>query len=322
MKVVAFSMRSFEREYLAKANNKVHDITLIGNPLRPETMLYAAGKEAVVVFTNDDVSAPVIVQLAALGVKYIITRSTGMDHIDVVAAEQHGIKIANVPSYSPQAIAEHAITLALALNRHVILADRNSHNFDFRNEELVGFNFSGKTVGIIGLGNTGIAVAKIFNGLGCDVIAYDPFFPTKTRQIAEVTLDELFDKSDIISLHLPLTETSKYFINKTTLNQMKTGVMLINTSRGGLINTDDILVALNSGKIGYLGMDVYEHEQGLFFENHENDNIKDPLLERLLQHTNVIITPHQAYLTKEALQEIADQTINNLNKFAADVKLL
>jgi D-lactate dehydrogenase len=122
-----------------------------------------------------------------------------MDHIDVVAAEQHGIKIANVPSYSPQAIAEHVITLALTLNRHVILADRNSHNFDFRNEELVGFNFSGKTVGIIGLGNTGIAVAKIFNGLGCDVIAYDPFFPAKTRQIAEVTLDELFDKSDIIS---------------------------------------------------------------------------------------------------------------------------
>jgi len=322
MKAVAFSMRSFEREYLAKANNKVHDITLIGNPLGPETMLYAAGKEAVVVFTNDDVSAPVIVQLAALGVKYIITRSTGMDHIDVIAAERHGIKIANVPSYSPQAIAEHALTLALALNRHVILADRNSHNFDFRNEELVGFNFSGKTVGIIGLGNTGIAVAKIFNGLGCDVIAYDPFFPTKTRQIAEVTLDELYSKSDIISLHLPLTETSKYLINKTTLGQMKTGVMLINTSRGGLINTDDILVALNSGKIGYLGMDVYEHEHGLFFENHENDNIKDPLLKRLLQHTNVIITPHQAYLTKEALQEIADQTINNLNKFAADVKLL
>ena len=322
MKAVAFSMRSFEREYLAKANNKVHDITLIGNPLGPETMLYAAGKEAVVVFTNDDVSAPVIVQLAALGVKYIITRSTGMDHIDVIAAERHGIKIANVPSYSPQAIAEHALTLALALNRHVILADRNSHNFDFRNEELVGFNFSGKTVGIIGLGNTGIAVAKIFNGLGCDVIAYDPFFPAKTRQIAEVTLDELYSKSDIISLHLPLTETSKYLINKTTLGQMKTGVMLINTSRGGLINTDDILVALNSGKIGYLGMDVYEHEHGLFFENHENDNIKDPLLKRLLQHTNVIITPHQAYLTKEALQEIADQTINNLNKFAADVKLL
>jgi D-lactate dehydrogenase len=320
MKAVAYSIRSFEREYLAKANNKKHDITLISNPLGTDTALYATGKEAVIVFTNDNVSAPVIVQLAALGVKYIITRSTGTDHIDQRAAEEHGIQIANVPSYSPQAIAEHAVALALALNRHVILANRNSHNFDFRNEELVGFNFSGKTVGIIGLGNTGIAVAKIFNGLGCDVIAYDPFFPAKTRQIAEVTLDELFSKSDIISLHLPLTETSKYLINKTTLDQMKTGVMLINTSRGGLINTDDILVALNSGKIGYLGMDVYEHEQGLFFENHENDNIKDPLLKRLLQHTNVIITPHQAYLTKEALQEIADQTINNLNKFAADVK--
>jgi D-lactate dehydrogenase len=320
MKAVAYSIRSFEREYLAKANNKKHDITLISNPLGMDTALYATGKEAVIVFTNDNVSAPVIVQLAALGVKYIITRSTGTDHIDQRAAEEHGIQIANVPSYSPQAIAEHAVALALALNRHVILANRNSHNFDFRNEELVGFNFSGKTVGLIGLGNTGIAVATIFNGLGCDVIAYDPIFPAKTRQIAEVTLDELFGKSDIISLHLPLTETSKYLINKTTLDQMKTGVMIINTSRGGLINTDDILVALNSGKIGYLGMDVYEHEQGLFFENHENDNIKDPLLERLLQHTNVIITPHQAYLTKEALQEIADQTINNLNKFAADVK--
>jgi D-lactate dehydrogenase len=173
MKAVAYSIRSFEREYLAKAKNKKHDITLISNPLGMDTALYAAGKEAVIVFTNDNVSAPVIVQLAAHGVKYIITRSTGTDHIDQRAAEEHGIQIANVPSYSPQAIAEHAIALALALNRHLITSNLHSHKFDFRNEGLVGFNFSGKTVGLIGLGSTGTAVAKIFNGLGCHVIGED-----------------------------------------------------------------------------------------------------------------------------------------------------
>jgi D-lactate dehydrogenase len=315
MKAVAYSIRSFEREYLAKANNKKHDITLIGNPLGKDTALYATGKEAVIVFTNDDVSATVIAQLAALGVKYIITRSTGTDHIDKMAAQKHGIKIGNVPSYSPQAIAEPAVTLAFALNRHLIIADRNSHNFDFRNEELVGFNFADKTVGLIGLGATGIAAAKIFNGMGCHVLACDPVFPAESVDIVKVSLAELLHSSDIISLHLPLTEQTKYLINETTLSQMKTGVMLINTSRGALVNTTDILQALDSGKIGYLGIDVYEHEKGLFFEDHEYDNIKDALLQKLLQHVNVIITPHQAYLTKEALQEIADQTIENLNLF-------
>jgi D-lactate dehydrogenase len=315
MKAVAYSIRSFEREYLAKANNKKHDITLIGNPLGTDTALYATGKEAVIVFTNDDVSAAVITQLAALGIKYIITRSTGTDHIDKIAAGNYDIKIANVPSYSPQAIAEHAVALAFALNRHLMVADRNSHNFNFRNEDLVGFNFSNKTVGLIGLGATGAAAAKIFNGMGCHLIACDPIFPEESVNIAQVSLEELLRSSDIISLHLPLTDKTKYLINHNTLEQMKTGVMVINTSRGGLIDTKDMLRALDGGKVGYLGMDVYEHEQGLFFEDHQNDNIKDPLLGRLLQHTNVIVTPHQAYLTKEALQQIADQTINNLDKF-------
>jgi len=313
MKAVAYSIRAFEREFLAKANNKKHDITLIANPLAPETTMYAEGKEAVIVFTNDDVSATVIDKLAILGVKYIITRSTGTDHIDRVAADKHNIKVLNVPSYSPQAIAEHAVALAFALNRHLIVADRHSHYFDFRNEELVGFNFSGKTVGLIGLGSTGLAAAKIFNGLGCRVIAYDPCFPKDAKQVTAVSLQELLAAADIISLHLPLTKDNKYLINESALKQMKQGVMLINTSRGGLINTTDIIAALDSGKIGYLGIDVYEHEHGLFFEDHEYDNIKDALLQKLLQHVNVIVTPHQAYLTKEALQEIADQTIKNLD---------
>jgi D-lactate dehydrogenase len=315
MKAVAYSIKSFEREFLAKANHKKHDITLISNSLSTETIAYAEGKEAVIVFTNDDVSAGVIDKLAALGIKYIITRSTGTDQIDKEAAARHNIQIANVPSYSPQAIAEHAVALAFALNRHLIVANFQSHNFDFRSEELVGFNFFGKTVGLIGLGNTGLAAAKIFNGIGCKVIAYDPFFPKNAEQVTAATLPDLLSLADVISLHLPLTPDTRHLINQHTLQQMKTGVMLINTSRGALINTTALFAALDSGKIGYLGMDVYEHEQDLFFENHENDKKKDPLLQRLLNYDNVIITPHQAYLTKEALQEIADQTIKNLDYY-------
>jgi D-lactate dehydrogenase len=313
MKVVAYSIKPFEKEFLAKANEKKHDITLISNALSPETAVYADGKDAVIVFTNDDVSAVVIEKLAALGIKYIVTRSTGTDHIDKAAAEKYAIKIANVPSYSPQAIAEHTSALAFALNRHLVTADQHSHHFDFRNDELIGFNFSGKTIGLIGLGNTGKAVARIFNGLGCHVIAYDPFFSGDIADVKLATMNQLLASSDIISLHLPLTPQTHHLVNRQLLDQMKTGVMLINTSRGGLMRTTDILAALKSGKIGYLGLDVYEFEKGLFFEDHEDDPVKDPLLHSLLNYPNVIVTPHQAYLTKEALQEIADKTIRNLD---------
>ena len=313
MKAVAYSIRPFEKEFLAIANQKKHDITLIANPLNNKTTSYAEGKDAVIVFTNDEVSAEVIDQLAALGIKYIITRSTGTDHIDKAAAEKYGIKVSNVPSYSPQAIAEHSVAMAFALNRRLIKADKNSHQFDFRNEDLIGFNFSGKTVGLIGLGHTGLAAAKIYNGLGCTVIGYDPYFQGKAYDIESVSIEVLLGSADILSLHLPLTTATQYLIREETLNRMKDGVMLINTSRGGLINTVDVLVALKKGKIGYLGLDVYEHEQGLFFEDHSKDAHKDALLQILLTYENVLITPHQAYLTKEALQEIAIQTIANLD---------
>jgi D-lactate dehydrogenase len=323
MKAVAYSIKPFEKEFLAKANQKKHDITLISNALGPDTAMFAEGKDAVIVFTNDDVSAPVIEQLAAYGVKLIITRSTGTDHIDKQVAAIYGISVANIPSYSPQAIAEHAVALAFALNRQIIRADKHSHYFDFRNDELIGFNFAGKTVGLIGLGNTGKAAAKIFNGLSCNVIAYDPAFPADAKDITSVTLEELLATADIISLHLPLIPATKHLIKNQTISQMKTGVMLINTSRGALIRTTDAIAALKSGKIGYLGLDVYEFEKGLFFEDHENDTVKDPLLHSLLNYPNVLITPHQAYLTKEALQEIADKTIRSLdlwqqNKCAGD----
>lgn len=318
MKAVAYSIKPFEKECLAKANKKKHDITLISNPLSLDTTIYAKGKDAVIVFVNDDVSAYVIDKLAAMGVKYITTRSSGTDHIDKEAAARHNIKLSNVPSYSPQATAEHAVALTLALDRQLIKANERIHNFDFRNDELIGFNLSGKTVGLIGLGNTGQAAARIFKGIGCDVIGYDLCFPDDAPYIQPVTFEELLASADVISLHLPLTPLTKYMINKSTINQMKDGVMLINTSRGAIIKTIDVLDALENGKIGYLGLDVYENEKNLFFEDHENDKEKDQLLQNLLKHPNVLITPHQAYLTKEAVQEIANQTISNLDLWQAD----
>jgi D-lactate dehydrogenase len=313
MKAVAYSIKPFEKEYLAKANQKKHDITLISNALDIDTAIYAKGKDAVIVFTNDNVSAPVIELLSKMGVRFIVTRSVGTDHIDKEAAAAHHIKIANVPFYSPQAIAEHAVALAFALNRHLIKADQHSHEFDFRNDGLVGFNFAGKTVGLIGMGSTGQATASIYHGLGCQVIGYDLNYPRNFRHAKSVSLEALLKSADIISLHIPLTPQTVHFINNKALGQMKNGVMLINTSRGALINTADLLKALDSKKVGYLGLDVYEFEKGLFFEDHKNDAVKDALLQQLMDHPNVLITPHQAYLTKEALQEIADQTITSLD---------
>ena len=313
MKAVAYGIRPFEKEFLAKANQKKHDITLISNALSVDTAIYAEGKDAVIVFPNDDVSEAVIKKLAGLGVKYIASRSAGIDHINKAAAARYHIKLAHVAQYSPHAIAEHTVAMAFALNRHLVKADQHSHRFDFRNDELVGFNFSGKTVGLIGLGNIGRAVALIFNGMGCRVVAFDPKFPKNILHIQSVTLGDLLASSDIISLHLPLSNATRYLIRADTIRQMKNGVMLINTSRGAIINTWDVLAALETGKVGYLGLDVYEYEKGLFFEDHEDDLVKDTLMKNLLGHPNVLITPHQAYLTNEALREIANQTIKNLD---------
>lgn len=313
MKVVAYSVRNFEKEIIAKANQKKHDITLISNSLNLETAAYAECKDAVVVFTNDDVSESVVNKLADLGIKYIATRSVGTDHIDYEAAGKRNIKVANVPSYSPEAIAEYATTLALALSRKLIPTVDQSRCFDFRIDQHVGFNFYGKTVGLIGLGQIGKAAAKIFNGFGCNVLGYD----IDSRDIPGVTMvntvDTLYAESDIISLHVPLTPSTHFLINTESLYKMKTGVMLINTSRGPVIKTDDVIEALEKGKIGYLGLDVYEFEKGLFFYDHRKDTDKDILMEKLLSYPNVIISPHQAFLTNEALKEIALKTISNLD---------
>lgn len=317
MKVVAYSIKEFEKEFLARANNKHHDITLISNSLSLETAMYAEGKEAVVVFTNDDVSEPVINKLADLGIKYIATRSLETDHIDRKAASLRQMKVANVPSYSPQSIAEYSVMLALSLSRKIVPTVNSSKEFDFRIDHHIGFNFYGKTVGIIGLGNVGKATAAIYNGMGCKVIAYDINYHD-TKSVAEkVSLDTLLAESDIISLHVPINEDTKYLINNQSISKMKNGVMLINTGSGELIKTNDVLNALKSRKIAYLGLDGYEFERSLFFTDHRLDTNKDNILEQLLAFPNVIISPHQAFLTKEALQEIANLTIKNLDNWHA-----
>lgn len=315
MRVVAYSIKNFEKELLAKANQRKHDITLISNALSLETALYAEGKDAVIVFTDDDLSAPVINKLAELGIKYIATRSVATDHIDLNAAEKRNIQVANIPAYSPEAIAEFAVTLALALSRKLIPTVEQCRKFNFSAEDHLGFNFHGKTVGIIGLGYTGQATANIFKGFGCHVLGYDIAPVTKTTHVKKVGLDKLLQESDIISLHIPLNDDTRYFIGEATIAKMKESVMLINTSRGALINTRDVLKGLESGKIGYLGIDVYEHDKGLFLSDHRQDKTKDPLLESLMLHPNVIVTPHQAFLTIEALHEIAQQTIQTLDQW-------
>lgn len=315
MKVVAYSVKTFEKKFLAKANQKKHDITLISNALSLTTCDFADGKEAVLVSTNDDVSAPVINKLADMGIKYIATRSTGTDHIDKKAAQSRAIRLANVAAYSPISIAEHAVALAMALNRNLIKADADSHQFNFGLDGLTGFTFSGKTVGIVGLGNTGQAAAAIFNGLGCHVLGSDVVINDDLEKIEQVSLETLLRQSDIISLHLPFSPQTMHMINASSIALMKHGVMLINTSRGALINTSDLPEALNQGKIGYLGMDVYEFEDSLFYADHSTDIHKDPLLAKLLAFPNVIITPHQVFLTNEAVEQIATTTILNLDNW-------
>ncbi len=318
MKAIVYSTRPFEIDLLNEANKNQHQLTLLAEPLTEKSIDLAAGNAAIVVFTNDEVSETIVKKMKELGVKYIATRSVGTDHINKKAAEEANISIANVPSYSPHSIAEHAVMLVLALNRKLILANQRVKEFDFRLEGLTGFNLFGKTVGLIGLGTIGKVTACIFNGFGCKVIAYDIKAEEEIAHIKMVSLDELYATADIISLHIPATTEDKYLINSQSLAKMKKGVMLINTGRGSLIHTTHALEALNTGQLGYLGADVYENEHGLFFENHRNDAQKDPILLQLLAHPNVIITPHQAFLTIEALKEIAAKTIENLNEFEED----
>jgi len=314
MQVLFYSTHKFEKEYLKEfiCDQK---LLLLETRLTLETARLAQGSQAVSIFVNDDASAPVLQKLSEAGIKYLALRSAGFNHVDLNKAAALGMRVGRVPEYSPAAIAEHTVALMLALNRKLVRASNRVRDLNFSLDGLTGFDMAGKTVGVIGTGKIGSVVVRILNGFDCKILAFDPHQNEELKVRYNVNYTDcmrLCEQSDIVTLHLPLTKQSRYIINKACIDSMKPGAMLINTSRGGLVNTKEVIDALKTGKIGYFGMDVYEEEEGLFFEDHSDDILQDDVIARLMTFQNVIITSHQAFLTREALVKIAETTRYNL----------
>lgn len=319
MKTIIYSIKDFERSYLLNANKMNHELTLAEDALNLKTAHLAKGHEAAVVFTGDDVSTEVVEQLHKAGVKHIAVRAVGYDNVDIKKADELEITVANVPEYSPYSVAEHSIALIMALNRRLIIANNQVHHHNFTVGNLVGFDMNKKVVGIIGTGRIGAVAARILHGFGCRLLGYD-IAPNKELEekcnMKYVDLKTLCSESDIITLYTPLNAATKYLINNEMIDEMKPGVMLINTARGAVMNTEHVIDALENGKISYLGMDVYEKEKGIFFYDYSKHKIQDEMLKKLMSFPNVLITPHQAFATSEALSNIADTTFYNLDCWA------
>jgi D-lactate dehydrogenase len=322
MKTAVFSSRRFEKPFLEQANDKKHELLFIDTRLTQETAMFANGYTAVSLFVSDDASEQVLNYLHSIGVRFIALRSAGFNNVDMQKAHELGLRVARVPAYSPFAVAEHTVALMLGLNRKLVRAHNRIAEGNFSLEGLTGFDMNGKVAGIVGTGKIGALVAKILNGFGCRLLGYDRY-PNedlvKMYGMKYTDFETVCKNADIISLHTPLNEETKYLINKDCIELMKQGVMLINTSRGGLVNTKHVIVGLKTGKIGYFGIDVYEEEEGLFFEDHSEDILLDDVIARLMTFKNVMITSHQAFLTKTALENIAETTINNLDNFEKNV---
>lgn len=319
MKCLLYSVKPFELPYLNKANQYGHSTEYYSKPLNAESALLAKGYDCVSIFTGDDASAPVLEILASLGIRYLATRAAGYDNIDIKAASRLGIRVANVPAYSPYAIAEQAVGMMLALNRKLIRANSQVKEHDFRVDELIGFDMHNKTVGIIGTGRIGQVCARILHGFGCRLLAYDiePQHDLEEQfNLRYASLSTVLGKSDIITLHLPLNDKTRHLINAESVHQMVPGVMIINTSRGPVVDTEAILQGLRSGQIGYFGMDVYEKEKGVFFYDHRGQSLNDPLLDELLALPNVLVTPHQAFATDEAIKNICDTTFESIQAWS------
>jgi len=317
MKIAVFSAKKYDREFLNAANGSLHELRFFDPHLNEETVGLATGSQGVCVFVNDQVNAAVIERLHSLGVRLIALRCAGYNNVDLAAATKHDITVVRVPAYSPYAVAEHTIALMLALNRKLHRAYNRVREGNFALDGLLGFDMNGKTVGIIGTGKIGTVVAEILSGLHCSILAFDPIpnEPCRSLGVNYVRLEELLAHSDIITLHCPLKPENKHMINAAAIATMKTDVMLINTSRGALLDTIAVIEALKSGKIGYLGLDVYEEEEEIFFEDRSGLILSDDVFARLLTFPNVIITGHQAFFTREALLNIAGTTIDNITKF-------
>ena len=318
-KTAVFDTKPFIHDVFARCAPKDVELTFFEHRLSPDTVASAQGYNAVCVFVNDTLNAEVIRQLAQLGVGLIALRCAGYNNVDLHACEAHGIVVVRVPSYSPPSIAEHAVMLMLALNRRIIRAHARVREGNFSLEGLVGFEVHGKTAGIIGTGRIGKCAAEIMLGFGCTVLAYDPYPNAELSArsgLEYVSLNRVLEESHIISLHVPLIPDTHHLINEDTIEKMMPGVMLINTSRGGLIDTLALIQGLKTGKIGSAGLDVYEEEGDYFFEDFSDAIITDDVLARLLTFNNVLVTSHQAFLTREALQSIAETTLDSIHAFA------
>jgi len=314
MKIALFSAKKYDQQAFAQWADPRLDFSYFDTRLDTQSVALAAGHQAVCCFVNDDLSEAVLQQLQQQGIQMVALRCAGFNNLDLNSAHQLGIRVARVPAYSPEAVAEHTIAMMLCLNRKLHKAYNRVRDDNFALDGLLGFNLHGKTVGLIGAGKIGKATARILLGFGCSVCCYDIQQDKELIQagVRYLPLEDLFVQSDIISLHCPLTANTAHLINDSSLLLMKDGVMLINTSRGGLVDTKAVIKALKNRKIGYLGLDVYEQEAELFFQDLSEQVIDDETFKRLLTFPNVLITGHQAFFTSEALQQICQTTSDNL----------
>jgi D-lactate dehydrogenase len=319
MRIAVFSAKPYDRTFLTRANSgHRHHLSFFEARLTEDTATLANGFDAVCAFVNDCLDAAVLEQLHDGGTTLVALRSAGFNHVDLAAAERLGIAVARVPAYSPHAVAEHAVALVLSLNRMTYRAYNRVREGNFALDGLLGFDLHGKTVGIIGTGHIGLIFADIMHGFGCRVVASDPFPSPAAKPFVEyVPLATLFASADIISLHCPLTPETHHLIDADAIAQMKEGVMLINTGRGRVVDTQAVIAGLKSGKIGRLGLDVYEEEEQLFFEDLSQGVIDDDQFMRLTTFHNVLITGHQAFFTAEALTNIAETTLANIDAFVS-----
>ena len=324
MKIAIFGTQFYERDYFNKYNlENVHKLVFFNEHLTSETAHLAKGFEAVCVFVTDTIDKTCIQKLSEIGIKLIDLRSAGYNNVDLEAAKNHNIKVLRVPAYSPQAVAEHAVAMILTLNRKTHKAYNQVRENNFSLQKLMGFNLFEKTVGVVGTGKIGRAFCNIMLGFGCKIIAYDikENEGLKQKGVLYKTFDELLSQSDVISIHCPLNSETNHLFNSKAFDKIKKGIMIINTSRGAIINSQDAISALKKEQIGYLGLDVYENESNLFFKDLSQTIIQDDIFERLLSFNNVLITPHQAFYTHEAVTEIAKITIKNFTDFEKGLPL-
>ena len=319
MRVVVFSTKPYDRQFLTEASAGRHELVFLEPRLVLETAGLAAGAQAVCLFVHDHADEPILAALAGMGVKHIALRCAGFNNVDLAAAARHGITVARVPAYSPHGVAEHAAALLMTLNRRIHRAYTRVRDGNFALEGLLGFDLHDKTVGIIGTGKIGVCFAGIMRGFGCRVLAYDVAQNPEAVSLGVeyCELDRLFAGSHVISLHCPLTPQTHHIIKADSIARMRRGVFIINTGRGPLIDTAAVIRGLKSGKIGALALDVYEEEEGVFYEDLSGRILADDQLARLLTFPNVLVTSHQAFFTREAMLAIAHTTIGNLDDFAA-----